>query len=120
MLDVDGYDEANIFPIFDFALRPGIEPIVHHFSEDEDDGTFDEYYDPKLQPGAPELTSEVEGLLVSTFKPKYNEVLFESYPNIKAGTRSAGYTQSTLLIEKIPAILKTEYHVQDVVFRRNM
>lgn len=71
MLDVDGYDEANIFPTFDFAVQPGIEPIVHHFSEDEDDGTFEKYYEPKLEPRAPELTSEVEAFLVSTYKPKY-------------------------------------------------
>lgn len=116
MLDIDGYDEANIFPSFDFALQPGIEPIVHRFSEVEDDGTFEEYYTPKLPPRAAELTSEVEALLVSTFKPNYNEVLFENYPNIKAGTRSAGYTQSTLIIEKMPAILKTEHHVQWLVF----
>ena len=115
MLDIDGYDEVNIFPFFDFAVQPGVEPIVHYYTEDEDDGTFDKYYDPILGARAPELTSEVEALLVSTFKPKYNEILFENYPNIKAGTRSAGYTQSSLVIEKIPAILKTEHHVQEVV-----
>ncbi|SEJ51921.1 hypothetical protein SAMN05216201_11040 [Pseudomonas linyingensis] len=115
MLDIDGYDEGNIFPTFEFALQPGIEPIVYTFSNDEDDPRFDEYYEPKLPPRAPELTSEVEAILVSTFKPKYNEVLFENYPDIKAGTRSAGYTQSTLLIEKMPAILRTEHHVQGLV-----
>ena len=115
MLDIDGYDEGNMFPTFEFALQPGIEPIVYEFSYDEDDPRFEEYYKPKLSPRAPELTSEVEALLVSTFKPKYNEVLFENYPEIKAGTRSAGYTQSTLLIEKMPAILKTEHHAQGLV-----
>ena len=115
MLDIDGYDEGNMFPTFEFALQPGIEPIVYEFSDDEDDPRFEEYYKPKLSPRAPELTSEVEAMLVSTFKPKYNEVLFENYPEIKAGTRSAGYTQSTLLIEKMPAILKTEHHAQGLV-----
>lgn len=115
MLDIDGYDEANIFPHYEFALQPGIDPIVYSFSDDEDDERFDQYYDPKLAPRAPELTSEVEAMLVSTFKPKYNDILFENYPNIKAGTRSAGYTQSTLVIEKMPAILKTEHHIQGLV-----
>ncbi len=115
MLDIDGYDEGNMFPTFDFALQPGIEPIVYEFSFNEDDPRFEEYYKPKLSPRAPELTSEVEAMLVSTFKPKYNEILFENYPEIKAGTRSAGYTQSTLLIEKMPAILKTEHHAQGLV-----
>lgn len=115
MLHIDGYDETNIFPFFDFALQPGIKPIVHTFSANKDDGTFEKYYEPKLAPNAEELTSEVEALLVNTFKPKYNKVLFKKYPNIKEGTRSAGYTQSTLLIEKIPAILKTEHHEQGIV-----
>lgn len=115
MLDIDGYDEANIFPNYEFALQPGIDPIVYAFSDDEDDERFDQYYDPKLAPRAPELTSEVEAMLVSTFKPKYNDIKFENYPNIKAGTRSAGYTQSTLVIEKMPAILKTEHHEQGLV-----
>lgn len=115
MLDIDGYDETNIFPFFDFAIQAGDEPIIHYYTLDKDDGTFDKYYERMLGTRAPELTSEVEALLVNTFKPKYNEILFDNYPNIKAGTRSAGYTQSTLLIEKMPAILKTEHHVQEVV-----
>jgi hypothetical protein len=115
MLDIDGFDEANIFPFFDFALDPGIEPIVHEFRSDDDGRSFSEYYDPKLDPRAPELTSEVEGMLVSTFKPKYNEVLFDNYPHLSKGTRSAGYTQSRLLIERMPAILRTELHTQGLV-----
>lgn len=115
MLDIDGYDEANIFPNYEFALQPGIDPIEYAFSDAEDDERFDQYYDPKLAARAPELTSEVEAMLVSTFKPKYNDIKFENYPNIKAGTRSAGYTQSTLMIEKLPAILKTEHHEQGLV-----
>lgn len=115
MLDIDGYDEANIFPFFDFLLEPGIEPIVHSFSFAENDTSFNEYYAPKLPSRAAELTSEVEALLVSTFKPKYNEILFENYPNIKAGTRSAGYTESTLNIELMPAILKTDSHKQGLI-----
>lgn len=115
MLDIDGYDEANIFPNFEFILQKGIDPIVYPFSYDEDDERFDQYYEPKLSPRAPELTSEVEAMLVSTFKPKYNDILFENYPNIKAGTRSAGYTKSTLVIEKMSVILKTEHHEQGLV-----
>lgn len=115
MLDIDGFDEANIFPSFAFALDPEIEPVVHEFRSDDDGESFSEYYEPKLDARAPELTSEVEGLLVSTFKPKYNEVLFENYPNLSKGTRSAGYTQSRLLIEKMPAILRTEHHTQGLV-----
>jgi hypothetical protein len=115
MLEIDGFDEANLFPVFDFALDPGIEPIVHEFRSDDDGESFSKYYDPKLEPRAPELTSEVEGMLVSTFRPKYNEVLFENYPHLSKGTRSAGYTQSRLLIERMPAVLRTEHHTQGLV-----
>lgn len=114
-LDIDGFDEANIFPFFDFALDPGIEPIVHEFTFDDEGESFETYSAPKLDPRAPELTSEVEGMLVSTFKPKYNEVLFDNYPHLSKGTRSAGYTQSRLLIERMPALLRTEHHTQGLV-----
>jgi hypothetical protein len=119
MLDIDGFDEANIFPFFEFALDPVIEPIVHEFRSDDDGESFSSYYAAKLGPRAPELTSEVEGMLVSTFKPKYNEVLFDNYPYLSKGTRSAGYTQSRLLIEWMPAILRTEHHTQELVLPRD-
>lgn len=115
LLDIDGFDETNIFPSFGFALDAGIKPIVHEFRTNDDGESFSRYYEPKLGPRAPELTSEVEGMLVSTFKPKYNEVLFGNYPYLSKGTRSAGYTQSRLLIERMPAILRTEHHAQDIV-----
>ena len=62
-----------------------------------------------------ELTSEVEAMLVNMFKPAYNDIKFENYPNIEKGTRSAGYTYSSLIIEKLPARLKTDHHVQEPV-----
>ncbi|PRE93281.1 hypothetical protein C6Q02_01100 [Burkholderia multivorans] len=117
MLDIDGFDEANIFPPYEHAISPGAKPIVHYFTDDEHDhdGSFAAYWRPKLDARAPELTAEVEALLVSTFKPIYNEIKFDNYPEIKSGTRSAGYTESSLLIEKMPAILSTEHHKQGVV-----
>lgn len=116
LLEIDGFDEANIFPSFEFALEPGVDPVVHEFTmEDEDDESFINYYSPKLGPRAQELTTEVEALLVNAFRPKYNKILFENYPLLKSGTRSAGYTSSTLLIERMPAILSTEHHVQGLI-----
>lgn len=115
MLDIDGFTEANIYPHFDFALQEGVEPIVHQFTFAEEDTRFDEYFSPKLKPRALELTNEVEAMLVNMFKPKYNEVLFENYPKISSGTRSAGYTSSELVIERMPAILRTAHHTQGIV-----
>lgn len=116
MLDINGYDESNVFPYFDFAVPEGLEPIVYEF----DNSSFDDYYKPKLLPKAPELTTETEAILVNMFQPEYNEVLFKNYPHIKDGTRDAGYTSSTLLIEKVPAILKTKTHTQHVILPQHL
>ncbi len=116
LLDIDGFDEFNVFPYFDnsFPLNEGITPIIHKINNASDFSDF--FTKPLLDTNAEELTNEVEAFLINCFKPDtYNEVLMESYPNIKRGTRSAGYTQATLFIDKMPAILKTKYHTQDIV-----
>lgn len=119
LLEIDGFDEANIFPNFEFAIQPGHSPIVHEFSmEGDPDKSFSTYYSPKLSAGAPELTTEVEAILVRAFRPKYNKTMFDNYPLLEKGTRSAGYTSSSLVIEKMPAILSTEHHTQGVVLSR--
>jgi hypothetical protein len=118
MLDIDGFDESNIFPFFDFAVPEDLEAIVHEFDFEDDNNSFEKYYSPMLSPKAPELTTETEAFLVSTFKPSYNDTLFDNYPHIKNGTRDAGYTCATLIIEKLPAILKTATHTQQVVLPR--
>jgi hypothetical protein len=64
----------------------------------------------------PELTSEVEAMLINSFKPEYNKIQFNNYPMIKRGTRSKGYTESSLVIERNPTTLKTEYFKLDAVF----
>lgn len=114
MLEIDGFDEANIFPTYEFALKPGVVPIVHEF-DPEDEGSFNSFYDPKLAADSEQLTTEVEAMLINCFKPAYNDVLFDNYPNIRSGTRSAGYTESMLVIEKLPAILRTSHHIQGLV-----
>ena len=115
MLDIDGFEEATIFPDFDFAVSEGVEPIVYTFNFEDDNEAFEDYFTPNLAPKAAELTTEAEALMVNTFKPKYNDILYNNYPNIKNGTRDAGYTECTLMIEKLPAILRTESYVQNVI-----
>jgi len=119
MLDIDGFDECNIFPRFNFALEENVVPIIHHFTFNEADDRFENYYVPKLDPRDDKLTNEVEAMLINCFKPKYNEIKFDNYPNIKNGTRSAGYTESSLLLEKMPAKLSTRHHTQDVVLPKS-
>ncbi|ACX87401.1 conserved hypothetical protein [Pectobacterium parmentieri WPP163] len=115
MLDIDGYDESNVFPIFDFAVPNGIEAIVHEFNFEDGDESFENYYYPKLLPKSPVLTTETEAFLVNKFKPGYNDILFDNYPNIKNGTRDAGYTCSVLVVDNLPVILKTKTHTQYVM-----
>lgn len=119
MLDIDGFSDENLFPFFESACDFGIEPILHEVRSDDDGESVERLYTPMLDLRAPEFTSEVEGMLVSKFKPKYNEVLFRNYPNLSNGTRSAGYTQSRLIIERMPAILRTEHHTQNLVLPRD-
>jgi hypothetical protein len=115
MLDIEGYSETHIFPIPGLPLDSGIKPIVHEIRNDDGGESYSKYYDQKLDARAPELTSEVEGMLINAFKPKHNEKLFENYPLLKKGTRSAGYTESFLKIEKMPAILKTRHYTLDLL-----
>jgi hypothetical protein len=117
LLDIDGFDEANIFPPYENVLSQDTKPIAHYYTDDENDsdGSFAAYWSPKLDARAPQLTTEVEALLVSTFKPIYNKIKFDNYPDIESGTRSAGYSESSLFIEKMPAILSTEHHTQGIV-----
>lgn len=119
MLDIDGFVEANLFPEFRFALRENVTPIIHRFTFDNGDDSFEKYFAPKLGPKAEELTNEVEAMLISCFKPEYNQIKFDNYPNIKKGTRSAGYTESSLLLERLPAKLFTKHHTQDSVLPKS-
>ena len=115
LLDISGFDEVNLFPLFDFALSPSIEPIIHEFDFEDDNESFEKYYAPKFRVDAAELTNEVEAMLVNKFKPQYNKIKFSNYPNIANGTRSAGYTESSLILESLPAILSTDEFTQNVI-----
>ncbi|HVW52731.1 MAG TPA: hypothetical protein VHC91_20450 [Trinickia sp.] len=105
MLDIVGFREIPIFGAFEQLLRDGIKPITHPVGTPADNAKFDADW---ISADSPKLTTEVEALLVNAFKPRYNKVLFENYPYIESGTRSAGYTDSVLEMKKMPVTLKTE------------
>jgi hypothetical protein len=105
ILDVDGFDEVNIFPFFEGLISPESSPIIHEL-ESEDD--FLKFYSPHLETRSPQLTNEVEAMLINKFKPAYNKILFEKYPDITNGTRNAGYTVASLVVERLPAILSSD------------
>ena len=115
LLDIAGYDEANIFPYLGFGTTTEAKPIVFRFDFEDGNTSFEDFYCPQLAVDAPELTNEVEAMLVNRFKPKYNKILFKNYPGITNGTRNAGYTESHLVLESLPASLSTDNFTQPVV-----
>ncbi|MEZ0324285.1 MAG: hypothetical protein ACAH95_00105 [Fimbriimonas sp.] len=113
MLDVIGVDEMPVLGPWGFVdLAAGETPIVQRVRTEQDAIDF---FKPGIDPGAAQLTNEVEAMLIKLFRPKYNEVLFEKYPNIGNGTRSLGYTKAELVIERLLATLKTEFHTERVI-----
>lgn len=117
MLNINGFTEANIFPYNGFGLSKDCNPILHDISFEEDNDSFERFNSVALSSDSEQLTIEVEAMLINSFKPeKYNKVLYKNYPNIKNGTRSVGYSESTLIIELCPAILKTDNYTQNVIF----
>lgn len=106
-VDIIGFTETHLFGAVDFAILKGLEPIKHAL---DTDGQCEVFTSRSLALGAPELTSEVDPMLVSKFRPAYNTTLFKKYPNIEKGTRSAGYTASELVVESMPALLKTDHY----------
>ncbi|HIF6100505.1 TPA: hypothetical protein ACX3GU_004809, partial [Vibrio parahaemolyticus] len=104
MLDIVGYDEACIAPLPEFMKSSYKDPIIHNLKLNELEGFMTKK---PFSARAVELTNEVEAMLINGFKPMYNKILFKDYPFIKTGTRSGGYTESQLVIERLPAILST-------------
>lgn len=115
MLSIKGLNEIIASSYFDFMLPEGVEPIFHEFDFGEDNDSFERFNEPFLSWNSPELTNDAEAMLINLFKPEYNEKLFNNYPNIKNGGRSAGYSDIRLTIERLPAILSTEHHVQAAI-----
>jgi hypothetical protein len=116
LLDVVGFSEVNMAPFCSWMLSAGIEPILHDLGDDDDVNAYIEFNKSMIGFTDPELTSEVEAMLINSFKPEYNKIQFNNYPMIKRGTRSKGYTESSLVIERNPTTLKTEYFKLDAVF----
>lgn len=117
LLDINGYDEVIQCPYSGLELAEGSDPIISYIDID-DEFAYDKFLEANLASDAVELTNEIEASLIQLFQPHYNRILFDNYPNISNGTRSAGYSQSFLTIESIPVCLYTEHHIQNPVLRR--
>ena len=84
--------------------------------DDEDDSCERFMVTPPVRLGDEALTREVEALLIHRFKPSYNEILFDNYPNIAGGMRSHGYSWTELILEALPAVLYTDHYSMEPPF----
>jgi hypothetical protein len=117
MLTVVGFDDIPEFPHIGITDRPGVPPIPH-VVDLEDDDAVGRFMLEALIPFQDEaMTREAEAFLIQHFRPGHNETLFENYPNIAGGMRSKGYGWTDLVIERLPASLRTDhYQMEKILF----
>lgn len=115
LLTVVGLVEMMEIPFVGLATPSGIKPILHtlNLADEEGLGRFASEQFVKLRDEA--MTREVEAHLIHRFKPKYNAVKYNNYPDIKGGMRSNGYSWTELEIEKLPAKLATSHSTWDLI-----
>lgn len=116
LLEVVGFNEENIFPYQPWLLRSNVTPILHDLGSDDDVDSFINFYKPMVDFSSQELTNEVEAMLINKFDPDYNKIKFKNYPNIKNGTRSKGYSESSLVLECNPTTLETDKFKLSAIF----
>lgn len=109
ILKVVGLDDMPM--VGDLALdgMNGASPIMHTIDLGDDHAYERFVLTPPVQLGDEALTREVEALLINRFRPEYNQIKFDNYPDFEGGMRSKGYTATTLTIEGLPAFLYTDH-----------
>lgn len=115
LLTVVGLAEMMEIPFMGFATPPGVKPILHNLdlADEEGLGRFATEQFVKLRDEA--MTREVEAYLIHRFRPEYNAVKYNNYPDIKGGMRSKGYSWTELEIEDLPAKLATAHSTWDLI-----
>lgn len=107
-LNLLGLDDAPMVGAFDGSPINGVKPIIHSLDFNDGEALSDFMTNSPVKLGDEALTREVEAMLIHKFRPEYNEVMFENYPEIKGGMRSKGYTDTHLTLERLPAFLYTD------------
>jgi hypothetical protein len=115
LLRATDFDEVLEFPHQFMAPPDGSAPILHSIDLDED-GALERFLRPFAGLGDEALTRDVEAQLIRWFKPPYNKVTFDNYPDIKGGMRSKGYSFTELEIDRLPASLYTDHGSMTSVF----
>jgi|TARA_R110000772_G_scaffold226344_1_gene336991 hypothetical protein len=108
-LNLLGLDDAPMVGSFDGTPIDGAKPIIHTLDLDDEEALGDFMTNSPVKLGDEALTREVEAMLIHQFRPEYNEIKFDNYPEIKGGMRSKGYTNTHLRLERLPAFLFTDH-----------
>lgn len=108
-LNLLGLDDVPMVDSFDGTPIDGAKPIIHSFDFDDEEALWDFMTNSPVKLGDEALTREVEAMLIHQFRPEYNEIKFDNYPDIKGGMRSKGYTYTHLTLERLPAFLFTDH-----------
>lgn len=115
LLKAMAFDEIVIVP--DTALpRTDNTKLVSHPIDLDQDGAIEAFSLPFIDAGDEALTRDFEAQLIRYFRPKYNEVFFDSYPNIKDGMLSKGHSWSDFEIVGLPAALRTDHASTSVAY----
>jgi len=109
LLTVVGLTDAAELPYVGVSEMPGVSPILHEVDLEDTDGLARFMSEPLVTLRDEAMTREVEAQLIHRFQPEYNTVRFKNYPAIKGGMRSKGYTWTELVIEELPAALRTPH-----------
>ncbi len=117
MLTVVGFDDIPEFPHIGITDRPGVPPIPHVVDLNDDDAVRRFMFEALIPFQDEAMTREAEAFLIQHFRPGHNQTLFENYPNIAGGMRSKGYGWTDLVIERLPASLRTDhYQMEKILF----
>ncbi|WP_406586752.1 hypothetical protein [Asaia lannensis] len=108
LLKVVGLTDVPQMPYMDLGSE--VSPILHDIDLYDEDALERFLREVPVALGDEAMTREVEAQLINTFQPKFNDVKFANYPMIEGGMRSKGYSSTELVIERLPAFLRTAHH----------
>jgi hypothetical protein len=105
-LEILGIEETAHFVGGAIALPEECEPIFHRVEPNPESESFTKFFSSWMEPTDAAATNELETMLIWMFRPPHNKLQYKSYPNVKRGGRSAGYTYTDVFIENIPYLLR--------------
>ena len=115
LLRATDFDEILEVPHTFMPRQEGIAPILHPIDLDQQ-GALEAFCHPFIELGDEALTRDLEAQLIRHFRPPYNEVMFDNYPDIAGGMRSKGYSWSEVEVNGLPASLSSDHGSMKATF----